>query len=394
MDYKWLLSSLIVVAGIAIGLWQYLETRRKQLLVDLQGDKNAVAAVAMRVRSGRFPRWRTQHRRELFEALCLAAVFQRSGRSRSLVYGALANAVRKGEYRQADKYRREIRETVDRITVIVSQSSAYTDLARARRMLIDLRAALRLDSDVRLRLDTFGLSADTAWDDWPPDGRFRHRVFRWADLEKLVNRLGRLVLVGPPEGSCPVLALDYHRVARKPSGKPPERPLLTSTGREVVAAKYHNPGDGTADEVPLAERLAAIVDDHPAYAGASQVAAVPGSHHDFSGDLGKDVAKRTSKAFVLLEARTGSSKADPRFTVVDPVRVENSTVVLVDDVYRQGRTLQAAAAALLDEGAKEVLGLAATCTISAAAAPCLHDSHTQDELETQSAPTGVRTART
>jgi hypothetical protein len=190
-----------------------------------------------------------------------------------------------------------------------------------------------------------------------------------------------------------VLALDYHRVARKPSGKPPERPLLTPTGREVVAAKYHNPG-GTADEVTLGERLAAIVEDHPAYAGASQVAAVPGSHHDFSGDLGKDVAKRTNKAFVLLEARAGSSKADPRFTVVDPARLENTTIVLVDDVYRQGRTLQAAAAALLDEGADEVLGLTATCTISGAAAPCLHDSHTEGDLDTQSAPTGVRTART
>ena len=152
MDYKWLVSSLIVVAGIAIGLWQYLETRRKQLLVDLQGDKNAVAAVAMRVRSGRFPRWRTQHRRELFEALCLAAVFQRSGRSRSLVYGALANAGRGEEYWQASRYRQEIRETVDRITVIVSQSSAYTDMARARRMLIDLRAVLQLDKDIRLRI--------------------------------------------------------------------------------------------------------------------------------------------------------------------------------------------------------------------------------------------------
>ena len=381
---------MIVVAGIATGLWQYLETRRKQLLVDLQGDKNAVAAVAMRVRSGRFHRWRTQNRRELFEALCLAAVFQRSGRSRSLVYGALANTGREEEYRQASRYRREIRETVDRITVIVSQSSAYTDLARARRMLIDLRAALQLDSDVRLRLDTFGLNAHTAWGDWPPDERFRHHAFRWADVEKLVNRLGRLVLIGPPEGACPVLALDYHRVARKPGGKPPERPLLTPVGRDVVAAKYHKTFHGSGDEVALAEQLATIIDEHPAYASAFRVAAVPGSHHDFSGELGKDVAKRTNKAFVLLKARADSSKADPRFTVVDPARVKNKTVILLDDVYRQGRTLQAAAAALLNEGAKEVLGLTATCTISAAAAPCLHDSRIDDAPETRpaGAPSG------
>jgi len=33
MDYKWLVSLVIVRAGIAICLWQYLETPRKQLLV-------------------------------------------------------------------------------------------------------------------------------------------------------------------------------------------------------------------------------------------------------------------------------------------------------------------------------------------------------------------------
>jgi hypothetical protein len=390
MDYKWLVSSLIVAAGIAIGLWQYLETRRKQLLVDLQGDKNAVAAVAMRVRGGRFPRWRTQHRRELFEALCLAAVFQRSGRSRSLVYGALVNAGRGEEYQQVSRYRHEIRETVDRITVIVSQSSAYTDMARARRMLIDLRAALQLDPDIRLRIDTFGLLAHTAWRDWPPDERFRHEAFRWKDVKNTVNRLGRLVLIGPPKGQCPVLALDYHRVAQKPSRETPERPQLTPTGRAVVAAKYHKARDGGGDEVAVAERLAAIIDEHEAYASAKRIAAVPGSHHDFSDELGKDVATRTKREFVLLKARAESAKADPRFTVVDPARVKNETVILVDDVYRQGQTLQACASALVNNGAEAVLGLTATCTISAAAAPCSHDSGIDDALETR--PAGAASA--
>jgi hypothetical protein len=101
-------SPLLVVAGLGLGLWQYVRAQRKQLLVDLQGDKAAVAAVALRVWSGRFPhaRW-SRHRRELFEALCLAAVFESSGRSRSLIYGALTHAG------QRARYRAEIRDIVD-----------------------------------------------------------------------------------------------------------------------------------------------------------------------------------------------------------------------------------------------------------------------------------------
>src|SRR3954454_11205086 len=96
IHFEWLVTALIVLISIGVGLWQYDQGRRRQLLVDLQGDKNQVGAVAMRVWSDRFPhssgRWSTQRRCELFEALCLAAVFQRSGRTRSLIYGALLHA--------------------------------------------------------------------------------------------------------------------------------------------------------------------------------------------------------------------------------------------------------------------------------------------------------------
>jgi Phosphoribosyl transferase domain len=380
MDYKWLVSSLLVVAGIAIGLWQYLEARRKQLLVDLQGDKNAVAAVAMRVRGGRFPRWSTKHRRELFEALCLAAVFQRSGRSRSLVYGALASVGQPGEYRLAEKYRQEIQQTVDRITLIVSRSSAYTDLGRARRMLVDLRAALYLDNDIRLRLDTFELNADMARE-WPPDERLRHSVFGWPDLERLVRRLGMVVLVGPPEGSCPVIALDYHRVTRKTSYGLPERSALTPTGKRVIAAKYKGADDPTDDGSRLTEQLATVIETHPLYRSAFTIAAVPGSRHDFSSALGKALSRTVGKEFALLRARDDSSKHDPRFVVDDSSTVKGKSVIVVDDVYRSGVTLQAAATALRDAEALEVLGLAATSTISAGSFPCCHDAFESDESE-------------
>ena len=178
-----------------------------------------------------------------------------------------------------------------------------------------------------------------------------------------------------------MLALDYHRVAQKPSHAAPERPELTPTGRAVVAAKYLKTRRETGEEVALAERLAAIIDEHDAYASAKRIAAVPGSHHDFSDELGKNVAKRTKKEleFVLLKGGAESPNGDRQFTVIDPACVKNETVILVDDVYRQGQTLQAWASALVNNGAK-VLGLTATCTISAAAAPCSHDSRIDDAL--------------
>jgi hypothetical protein len=87
---QWLVPSLVALVGIAVGVQQYAARGRQQLLIDLQSDNAAAAAVAMKVRDGRFPKrsdwWSKRRRRELFEALCLASVFERSGRSRSLIY--------------------------------------------------------------------------------------------------------------------------------------------------------------------------------------------------------------------------------------------------------------------------------------------------------------------
>jgi hypothetical protein len=379
-----LVPALLGLAGVTIGLWQYVQARRRQLLVDLQGSKSAVAAVAMRIWSGRFPkgRWSRRHRRELFEALCLAAVFERSGRSRSLIYGALTHAGKD------ERFREEIREIVDRTTVIVSRSWAYTDLQSARRRLMMLRAALHLDVDVRLRLDAFELHVSRAEDTWPPDSRLDHRAFARANLTKAVEFLGSLVLVSPPERVAAVIALDYHRGARQTSAGSKTALPTTHLGAEVVRAKYGDPGDGSkrdpGDEIKLAtarlaNQLAAFIDRHPDYGGAKSVAAVPGRRHDFSEKLGAAVAEKTKKPLVRLkQVPAGSLDESPRFTVGDASGVTDS-IIVVDDVYRTGRTLAAAAAALIQAGAKDVLGLTATCTISATTLPCAQDCDGHDQ---------------
>lgn len=375
VNLEWLVPSLLVLAGIGIGLWQYIQGRRKQLLVDLQGNKDAVGAVAMRVWSGRFPKgpmpWSTTHRLELFEALCLAAVFQRSGRSRSLIYGALADAGQTPEYAQ------EIRKEVDRITLVVSRSWAYTDLHRARRRVSTLRAALHLDDDVRIRLDEFELNVSSVGRDFPLDDRLRHRAFEWKSLQRLLTQRESFVLVGTPEPATPVIALEYHRIARQTGGTGPERMVPSAQGADVIRSKYGDAGAPRQRVITrLVDQLGLIAKVHPYYASAGCVAGVPGRSHDFSEQLAAAVAKNVKKPRVSL-TRLGAGEAGPatqRFTT-DDASVAGATVVLVDDVYRSGRTLQAAASALRAAGANDVLGLTATCTISATAPPC---SHTDD----------------
>lgn len=363
-DFKWLVSSLLVLAGLAFGFWRYREDRRKQLLVDLQGDKDAVAAVAMGVWRGRFPRWprpfAARHRFELFEALCLAAVFQSSGRSRSVIYGALAHAA------QQAKYRAEIKETVDRITMSVSRTWGYTNLNQARRRLIALRAALRLDADVRVRLDTFELDGYTREHDWPPDQRLRHDAFGWADLEGAVREVGNLVVVGSTEPPRAIISLDYDRAGPRTGGTGIAPSVETRASAQVSTAKGGGPSGPTADATEsLAEQLAAVVKSHRVYRRATCLAGVPGRKHDFSGKLAVSVARKTGKKFVpLVQASDSTIAEDPQFKVADPTAVTGD-VIVVDDVYRSGRTLQAATAALRKAGAEEVLGLTATCTISA-----------------------------
>jgi hypothetical protein len=447
----WLVPSVLVVVGFAVGLVEYWGRSRQQLLIDLQGKNSAAAAaVALRVRDGKFPKrvpmLSKRRRRELFQALCLAAVFERSGRSRSLIYSALSYA---GGDAYDCRYQEEIREIVDRTTVTVSRGWAYTDLSRARKRLSMLRAALGFDGDVRLRLDSSELNARTARGAGvTPDLRLcdnaRHgrtvspqafswaavepvveqlrsigligpdlrlydnaghgrkpclQAFSWAALEPVVEQLGSVVLIGPPQSGHTdvVIALGYHRAARPVGGatKRTEQLVLTRLGHQVVLAKYGWQKDAIAR---LADRLAEFIQAHPNYRDAACVAAVPGSLSTELGmavhtrirkplvemcdqglgpaGLGRTVATGTDKPLApASDAEAGQRRMAHAFAVKDESRaiVRGKTVILVDDVYRSGRMLQTAAAFLESAGAREILGLTVTCTVSAADAPCSRD---------------------
>jgi Phosphoribosyl transferase domain len=395
----WLGPSLVALAGLTIGLVQYARRNWQQLLIDLQGDSaEAAAAVATRVRAGRFPKgrtmWQKRRRRELFEALCLASVFAKSGRSRSLIYAALGHAS------ETPRYRSEIQKIVNHTSVTVSRSWAYTDLSRARRRLGMLRAALDLDGDVRLRLDRseFEVPRSQRASRTPHPQLCTHdstrplceHAFSWDALEAVVVQMDSVVVVSPSrQGLSAIIALAYHRAARPVSRtERTERLVPTAVGKQVILAKYGLPGgvsEGAREKATsgLVTQLAAVVQAHPDYAAANYVAGVPGR---FSARLAEAVAESTKKPVVVLERVPTAPPGDsPQFRVQDASEVRGRRVIVVDDVYRSGATLQIAGAALLSSGAAEVLGLTATCTVSAAAPPC-HHGDAEEQIGTH--PTG------
>src|ERR1700722_1955958 len=383
-------SAVFTVVALAFGFYQYRERRRQQLLIGLQGDSETVAAVATRVRHGELP-WRTRDRRELLEAMCLAAVFERSGRSRSLLYAALVRAMAREESRA------EIISNVEDISTVITRNSPYTDLARARRRLFALRAALSINDDLRIRVEHLDPYLPPPDDTKKFDERCADETHTWGLLKKVLEQRESIVLVCPRSGTdsdalgCTAIALDFHKTARLPKQPPRKQPptgvpsnelpgsqinsiptsrherfRLTELGERLNSAKYRQ---NVSNLNLIAGELASVIANHPTYSNARIVAVVPGSKQDFSGQLGKEVALRASKLCVPI-TRKIDVNSEMRFELADLISVRGEDVILVDDVYRTGGTLRAVAQVLREAGARQVLGLTATCTVSAMAPHC------------------------
>jgi hypothetical protein len=110
------------------------------------------------------------------------------------------------------------------------------------------------------------------------------------------------------------------------------------------------------------------------YLAADAIAVIPGTAHRYSEDLGRFVAIKTGMPLVVLSLEKGS-----RRFAVDRKESESRTLILIDDVHRTGKTFRDAASCLFQAGAKDVLGLAATCTISRTDLPCHHGHLADDE---------------
>ena len=169
--------------SFGFGIYQYAARRKQESLAEIiQGEKETAAAAAVRIRSMK----RSPRQQEL-QALCLASVFERSGRTRSLIHAALkAQQVNNPD---------EIRDIVDQITVVIGRNASYTDLTRARRRLISLRSALSLDGDTRTRIDAIEICTGAARKDGETPCGCEHEAHSWAQVRQPLLLLGKLVLV-------------------------------------------------------------------------------------------------------------------------------------------------------------------------------------------------------
>jgi hypothetical protein len=323
--------------------------------------------------------WRS--RGELLAAMCLAAVFGDSGQSRVLLYDALAKAM------ATEEDRRQIASALDDIQAIIARNSPYADLGPARHRLFALRAVLNADDDLRIRVERAEICSRQADAMMTPDGRCTDEAHRWDALSEALQQRESLVVVCPRPGrdgraaGCATLALDFHKVAQvtahAPAAEaahaeaarfsvlPGERFRLTESAKRMHRAKYEHSAAAISS---IAGEMASIIAAHPAYQKAELVVVVPGRKHDCSVRLGTEVADLTGKACVTL-ARQNEGDGPPDYLLLQPDLVRDREIILVDDVYRTGDTFRDAAQVLRGAGARHVLGLTVTCTVSAQIPP-------------------------
>jgi len=166
-----------------------------------------------------------------------------------------------------------------------------------------------------------------------------------------------------------VLALDFHKV-------PPDLAAgrtdwgWTDTGR-LVYRKYFkdSPAEQRRAGGALADRLTDVVTTHPLYRDAETIIAVPGTEHDFGQRLAGGVAVRCQKQLVtarriatnrIRPAKEGE-QSEVSFDCSELPK--GATAIVVDDVYRSGRTMGRVALAAWSAGASNVVGLTATRTM-------------------------------
>ena len=126
-------AASIAFASFVLTLLNRRAVRHATTLQALQGEKEAVAYVAFQVSKGQIPR-RKKKREEILQSLCLAAVYEKSGRSRVMIYSALQQA--------AGAYSQEVSDAVKSIEKRFDDFRGITDLSTAEKRLAELKSAL------------------------------------------------------------------------------------------------------------------------------------------------------------------------------------------------------------------------------------------------------------
>lgn len=198
-----------------------------------------------------------------------------------------------------------------------------------------------------------------------------------ADVATLLGVLTSVLRIKDGLDEC--FALAQHMVLTESGGF-----ARTSVGQTVREAKPYDTG-WNAGSKQQAVKLAAMLHDfvraHPTYARAPLVAAVPASNPDKRFDLPtflvEQVAAATGKENAtpaIRKARTTRPMKDCATLaekaanikdafVIDATRLAGKSVVLIDDIYHTGTSINELGRLLRAGGAQAVFGLTLTKTI-------------------------------
>lgn len=200
------------------------------------------------------------------------------------------------------------------------------------------------------------------------------------DVLRLCDLLRRVVCLPCGSGVEAAVALDWYKLADD-SVDPHEWPN-TRVGDLVNLGKYRYRFDQVklrAVGGELTRHLCRIVDQHPAFRRASVMVDVPGhdaSRTSFGSRLCRSVAHQRDVRFVKVASRVpfrpeakNLTPANRRKSLDGQFRIDVSlrglAVLIIDDVYRSGGSVDETARAARAAGATHVMALCATRTMRA-----------------------------
>ncbi|MGW6955007.1 ComF family protein [Streptomyces chartreusis] len=166
------------------------------------------------------------------------------------------------------------------------------------------------------------------------------------------------------------IAFDWYKIP--PEDESPKWPN-TETGELIYRGKYYNPGTAqNRARRELVDKFVKLLEDHPLYRECTQIVTVPGHKADsqsFGERLAATVAAKSGKTLVETrspggprpQAKEGPSQVTEAHFAM-PRQLQGNVIVL-DDVYRSGTTMNAVAKTAKRAGAQRVLGLAAVRTM-------------------------------
>ena len=198
-----------------------------------------------------------------------------------------------------------------------------------------------------------------------------------SEVESLLELCRRHILLYDDLSQC--FALDYH-TKLTPSGS-----QRTEVGQLVYLAKPYrrNPTLRNFEaSSSLAERMVQFVRNHPTYRRSEVIVSAPPSRPEGQFDLPTQLAGHLLKSFhnltdgrkwvqkvrqtrAMKDCRTIPEKianVKDAFEITTDDDIRDRTVLVIDDIYESGFTLNELARVLFAGGAKTVLGLVASKT--------------------------------